>query len=236
MPHMTYESRTAPDATPRPLRGWLEIAAIIVLIEVGGILGALTGFPPLSSIGAVALPLIAATWFLSREPTRWRDLALDRRLPLLQVIGIAAATVLAAIALTTLAQFMLHAIGLAPVDYSAFAQFLEGNLIMYLWMLIPVVWGSAAIGEELLVRGFLQHRLTGLTNRKVAVLLQALIFAVAHFYQGLAGVVLVFVVGLVFGEVYRRTRNLLPTILAHGVIDTVSMTLIYSGQIEWLSL
>ena len=155
-------------------------------------------------------------------------------LPFPAVAGWALLAFLLCFALIVPVQSLMKAAGLPAPDLSVFAQLLEGNLSLYLWMLIPVSWGSAAIGEELLARGFLQHRLTGLTGRYAALVLQALIFAVAHFYQGLSGIIQVFVVGLVFGAVRLRTHSLLPTILAHGAIDTLSITLLYLGYVEWL--
>ena len=106
---------------------------------------------------------------------------------------------------------------------------------MYLWFLIPVAWGSAAIGEEMLARGFLLHRAEGLTGTTVAVVLQAALFAMAHFYQGLTGVVNIFVLALVFGAVYLKSgRNLLPLIVAHGLIDTYGLTMLYVGRADML--
>ena len=79
---------------------------------------------------------------------------------------------------------------------------------MYLWMLIPVSWGSAAFGDELLVRGFMQYRLTGIMGVRAAVVLQALIFALAHFYQGLAGMINVFFVGLILDARFRKPSSI----------------------------
>ena len=109
-------------------------------------------------------------------------------------------------------------------------------MVMYLWFLLPISWGSAAIGEEMLARGFLLYRLEGMTNTAAAVLLQAAIFGVAHFYQGLAGILTTFTVGLVLGVVYVKCgRSLLPAIIAHGVIDTIAMTALYFGRGDLLT-
>ncbi len=220
---------------PSPLRGWLEVVAIVALIEAGGIVGSLTGFLPAVPIGSIALPLLVATLFMRREGVRWRDLAVPVQHSPPAILAYAALALAAAVGMTMLVSLALEPLGLAGPDLTAFVLLIEGNLSMYLWMLIPVCWGSAAIGEELLVRGFLQHRLTGLTGRGAGVVLQALIFAAAHFYQGLSGVIMVFVIGLVFGLVYQRSRNLVPLFLAHGLIDTFSMTAIYLGHAELLT-
>jgi membrane protease YdiL (CAAX protease family) len=220
---------------PGRLRGWLQVLAVILLLEIGGILGALTGFVPLGPIGSVLLPLLAATYFLRREGTRWSSLVIGSRLSLLAVGGWAALALALVVGLVLAVGPILDALDVPPMDYGLFSALLEGNTVMYLWMLLPVSWGSAAFGEELLVRGFLQHRLTGLAGARVAVLLQAFIFALAHFYQGLGGMVNVFIVGLVFGAIYLRCgRNLVPLFIAHGLIDTFAMTVFYLGSAESL--
>ena len=63
-----------------------------------------------------------------------------------------------------------------------------------------------------------------------AIIGQAAIFALAHRYQGVTGVLVVFVIGLIFGAVFIRCgRNLWPVIAAHGLIDTVAITSVYLG-------
>ena len=107
--------------------------------------------------------------------------------------------------------------------------------IDYLLFLFPVAWGSAAVGEELLVRGYLLYRMEILSNTWIAVILQALIFSLAHLYQGWMGVINIFVLALVFGIVFVRSgRSLWPLILAHGLIDTIAITLIYIGRSDLL--
>lgn len=230
---MTMNTRAS---APGQLRGWLQVGAVILLLEIGGILGALTGFVPLSPILSVLLPLAAATWFLRRDGQRWRDLAFGRPLRAPQILGYTALALVAVYALVFALGFLLNALGVPPADFSLLQQLLEGNMVMYLWFLLPISWGSAAIGEELLARGFLLYRLEGMVNTAAAVLLQAAIFGVAHFYQGIAGILTTFTVGLVFGIVYVKCgRSLLPMIIAHGLIDTVAMTALYFGRGDLLS-
>jgi membrane protease YdiL (CAAX protease family) len=203
----------------------------LLLVPIGGILGSLIGFLPLSAILSVVLPLIAATGYLRREGTSWSSLVIGTTLSLPRILGYTAVALGVTTVLVNVANSMLQSAGLPPADVSVFRDLLEGQFVMYLWFLIPVAWGSAAIGEELLARGFLLHRIEGLSGTAVAVVLQAAIFAVGHFYQGLTGVVNIFVLALVFGVVYLKTgRNLLPLILAHGIIDTSSLTMLYLGR------
>lgn len=231
----TYVATNTQVSSPGQWRGWLQVLAVILLLEVGGILGALTGFPALGPIFSVLLPLAAATWFLHKDGKRWRALVFGRTLGLSRILGYAALALVAIYLMIYALGFLLKVLGIPQPDYTLLQQMIEGKLGVYLWFLLPVSWGSAAIGEELLARGFLQYRLEGMTNTVAAVILQAVIFSVAHFYQGLAGILYTFVVGLVFGTVYVRCgRNLLPLVIAHGVIDTIAVTLLYMGRADLL--
>ena len=235
MTELTMQADFTPARKPGQIRGWLEVLSIVLLMPVGGALGGLTGFIPLGPILSVALPLLAATLYLRREGTSWQSLMLGTRLSAGKVVAYTVLALVITSALVTATSSVLTKLGLPPTDLTLFRTLLEGNLGMYLWFLIPIAWGSAAIGEEMLARGFLLHRTEGLTGSVMAVVLQAALFGGAHFYQGLTGVINIFVLALVFGAVYLRCgRNLLPLILAHGLIDTVSLTMIYMGKADLL--
>ena len=56
-----------------------------------------------------------------------------------------------------------------------------------------------------------------------AVLVQAVAFALSHAYQGATGILVTGAIGLAFGLVAMRTRHLWAVILAHGVMDSLSL-------------
>ncbi len=120
----------------------------------------------------------------------------------------------------------------APPNLQAFDA-IRGNLGIFLMLLLPVGWGTAAFGEEMLFRGLLMNRLAELMGRSsfawgAALVLQAVIFGSMHMYQGLPGALLTGSVGFVIGAWYLLTgRNLWIVILVHGLIDTVSLTVVY---------
>jgi len=220
---------TTPETSRVGLVG--QIVLVICLIPVGLTLGALTGWVVLSPIMGMVVPLLAATWLLKRDGMGWRDVGFAKRMPFTHFLGF---TVLAAVAVFVAAMILesiLEAAGLPPSDVSSMKLLIEGNTVYFLLFLLPVSWGSAAFGEELLVRGFLLNRLECLTRSPVwAVIAQAAIFALAHFYQGITGVLVIFVIGLILGAVFIRCgRNLWPVIAAHGMIDTIGITSIYLG-------
>lgn len=129
---------------------------------------------------------------------------------------------------------ILPALNLSPRTAEAFAG-LTGNTGLYLYLLLVVAWGSAAFGEELVFRGFLQTRLElafgpSRASAAFAVLTQAIIFGALHSYQGAGGAILAGTTGLIIGLVYLAGgRNLWACILLHGLVDTVSLSAIYFG-------
>jgi membrane protease YdiL (CAAX protease family) len=112
---------------------------------------------------------------------------------------------------------------------------LQGNTTRYLVMLVPVAWGAAALGEELIYRGFLFSRLTQLFAGRcygtgLALIGQAALFSMGHTYLGPRGMLNAGILGLIAGAAYvANGRNLWPLIVAHGLVDTVGITVLYLG-------
>ena len=79
---------------------------------------------------------------------------------------------------------------------------------------------TAGICEEMAFRGYLQrqfHALTG--NIAWAILLQALVFGIAHGYQGWRNVVVISVLGVLFGVLAAWRKNLRANIISHAFGD-----------------
>jgi membrane protease YdiL (CAAX protease family) len=81
---------------------------------------------------------------------------------------------------------------------------------------------TAGITEEITYRALpillLLHLLPG-HNRLLAVGVSAVLFGLAHRYQGWAGMVLTGVIGLVLGGLYVLTGSLWPSMLIHVLLD-----------------
>ena len=81
---------------------------------------------------------------------------------------------------------------------------------------------TASIPEEVIYRGFLIGRLSGIFGRNVGgafmtVLVQALVFGAIHFQWGIGGMILTVMMGIVWGTAYLLCgRNLWIVILAHS--------------------
>lgn len=120
-----------------------------------------------------------------------------------------------------------------PLDVGYIRASIAGNTTAYLVWMVLVVWGSAAFGEELLNRGFIMNRLqqvfgAGPVGITMAIIGQAAIFGFLHAIQGPSGILITAYVGLVLAAVYFASgRNLWAPILAHGIMDSMSLTLMY---------
>jgi membrane protease YdiL (CAAX protease family) len=222
-----------------------------LLLEVVGLLGliaALLAAVPLRNVvGAGVLPHVwmllrmlvvlgAATWLLRRSGESWADMGLERPKSWWRVAGlVVAGYVMLGIVMRLILPPILHSLGARGADLGALAG-LQGNLAEYLFLALPVSLGTAAVIEELVARGFLLNRLAQLLARDdrpawvLAALVQAVLFALAHAYQGLGGMIGVAMIGLVLGSMYLLgKRNLWACIILHGLADFVSITAIYAG-------
>ena len=112
---------------------------------------------------------------------------------------------------------------------------IRGNFAGYIILMI-VMWVFAAFGEELLFRGYYMKSLAELFgNNNKSWLLSALItstyFGVSHAYQGLIGVVSVFLWSFVISMLFIKNKNnLLLLVLIHGIYDSIGITLIYLNK------
>src|SRR6201987_3814 len=79
---------------------------------------------------------------------------------------------------------------------------------------------TVAVCEEFVYRGFVQHVFQDWSHLLlVGIVGSALLFSIAHLYQGRRGLVSTFPVGLLFSGVRAWTGSLVPTIAAHFVAD-----------------
>lgn len=80
---------------------------------------------------------------------------------------------------------------------------------------------TVSLCEEVIYRGFAQYVFGNSPwgNVLVGILASAVLFALAHVYQGKNGMVATFIVGNLFSTVRSSTGSLFPTILAHFLAD-----------------
>jgi uncharacterized protein len=124
-------------------------------------------------------------------------------------------------------------------DLSEFRDVIgNGRLLL---IMLAGSWVLAALGEELVWRGYLLNRAADLFGRSVpgwtaALLLVSMAFGAAHAYQGVTGVVENTVAGVLLGLMYLACgRTLIVPIVAHGITDSLDSLLLFSGHYPGMS-
>jgi uncharacterized protein len=188
-------------------------------------------------IGRIVVLIAAATLLLRLSGRRWADAGL-RKAKLLRFLLAIPLGLVAAFAISAAAEVVVAKLGIQHTPADDWYSALRGNLELYLFFLIPVTWGTAAFGEEMLFRGFFLDALqrlfgsSGPIGTTIAVIAQAVIFGLLHLYQGPVGAVVAGALGLALGLVWWFSgRNLWAGIVVHGIIDSFSMTVLYLGLI-----
>jgi hypothetical protein len=177
--------------------------------------------------------LAVATWRMKARGVSWRDLGIRR--PKSGKVALIATVSILGLAIASIILFQVlndHiALGLTPdtSGESAVSKFgdLHGNWTLFL-TIVPFVWLESLL-EEVLDRGFLMNWLerlfpSGLFATIFAVVAQAAIFGYRHSYDLSERSITVGLIGLAMGIGYVAFgRNLWPLIVAHCVLNTISM-------------
>jgi membrane protease YdiL (CAAX protease family) len=212
--------------------GSRAFAAVELLIATLIIVGGLVGIIPFSSTPFLLLFGWLMMWLRGvgwrnlglRRPTSWRSTLL---------LGIVIGVGYQYFSLYILEPLIARLTGNLP-DVSQFAP-LIGNTF-FLVMSLLVSWTLAGFGEELVFRGYLMNRVADLvgSNRSgwlISLIVVSILFGITHFYQGISGIIVITLHGLLLGALYLATgRNLWVPIIAHGLNDTVGFILIYLGK------
>ncbi len=183
-----------------------------------------TLFKTISTVGL-------ATFLLYYRKQSWRDLGLAKPNNYLKMLGITAITLVATIASIMFFEIFLRDLFTVNTEAASTSEGrfneIEGN-VTYFFSIIFFVWIESFL-EELQDRGFSLNRFQALFARiplstLFAVLTQAAIFGFRHTYDLSPRSITTGLIGLVFGVVYVLTgRNLWPLIIAHIILNTMSM-------------
>lgn len=180
--------------------------------------------------------LLAFCWLsLLVRGVRWRDLGcrLLPNWPVLLLVGVVAGVAMSGLELLVTQPLLVKVTGEWP-DLSLFRRLIgNGELLV---LALSLSWTLAAVGEELVYRGWMLNRFEDLFGRSrigvaAALVAMSAAFAVAHGYQGFTGVAENAVAGVLLGLIYLVSgRNLLAPMVAHGVVDSIDVVLIYLGR------
>lgn len=108
------------------------------------------------------------------------------------------------------------------------------------WWRVPVLVAAAAqnaVLEEVIVLGYLTHRLDGLGwGPWRATAASSLLRGSYHLYQGVGGFAGNVIMGVVFCGLYRRWGRVMPLVVAHALIDIVAFVgaVLLAGHVSWL--
>ncbi|NRA29785.1 MAG: CPBP family intramembrane metalloprotease [Parvularculaceae bacterium] len=215
--------------------------AFFEIIAASAVLIGMMIWRPIEPGGSVAIitTAIFVTFLLMSRKESWRDLGLKWPNSWGGFFAGAGATiaVLISIYAAAYAAQTFNAVVLGNAERNLPEVATVAQLVTFL----VISWTSAAIGEELVFRGFLMTRIADLFGRSglgwaVALVVSSALFGIGHFYQGLPGIIFTGTVALAFGAWYIiGRRNLLPLIIAHGIVDTLSMVALFmmaNGMIE----
>jgi membrane protease YdiL (CAAX protease family) len=179
--------------------------------------------------------LLALAWAsLALRGVRWRDLGVAagpswRRWLL---VGLGAGIAMEALELFITQPALTALTGQGP-DLSDFA-ILKGNVALFA-LAVGLSWTLAAVGEELVWRGWILNRLRELFGASrwswgAALAVMSAAFGLAHADQGITGVIENTLNGALLGGLYLAAgRNLIAPVVAHGVTDTIDVSLIFAG-------
>jgi membrane protease YdiL (CAAX protease family) len=128
--------------------------------------------------------------------------------------------------------YIFNLFGSSP-DVS-FVSPIKGDFTTFL-ISLPFMWLIAGLGEEVLHRGFIMRKIAiiwGDANKAWmrALVVHALIFGIGHFYQGISGVIITTLSGIIYGAAYYFSgKNLWVSIIAHSFANTIAFFEIYNG-------
>jgi len=96
----------------------------------------------------------------------------------------------------------------------------RGTREVILWVALSI---TAGFCEEVVFRGYLQRQFGALTGSSlVGILASALVFGMAHGYEGGRRMLLIGIFGVMFGLLAHFRRSLRPGMMAHAFHDTLT--------------
>ncbi len=177
--------------------------------------------------------LIVATWRMKVRGVTWKELGLRKSKNFLKTLGVSALILISVIASIVIFEIVKDHLPFSIVadtsSEGAVSKFgdLKGNW-PHFFSIIVFIWIESML-EELLDRGFLMNWLERLFSKTsfatiFAIILQAALFGFRHSYDLSARSISVGIIGLIMGIAYMYFgRNLWPLIIAHCLINSMSM-------------
>lgn len=182
------------------------------------------------------LSLCFAWIFLRFQRLKWSDVGLIRHTNAKRLILTVGFSLVALILFSWALRHLVTSLLSQPPNLEAF-KVITGNPGALLAGL-AVAWIFGAFCEEMLFRGFLLNALFVLfpenMNQSVrwgiSLFIVSILTGLGHTYQGVTGMIIAGVIGFCFGLIYLYSkRNLWPSILTHGLFDTIAFIMVFLG-------
>ena len=191
--------------------------AIVILFKVAGFTRADFGATVVRELIILALVAILLWIIRSREKLPLTSIGLGRQKIVPMLLWSLAAMLMFGVGIAV-CLIVFPLIGLSYGSSPGPALPLGLSLLLY---------ARAGIAEEVFYRGYAIERIEALTgNRAIAAAVPLLIFAIGHFSQGIAGILITLVIGAIATAIYLWKRNLLILILAHFMVDFIPNVLL----------
>lgn len=117
--------------------------------------------------------------------------------------------------------------GYTPPD-NPLSENIAEILTVPLVIFIPLL---SSISEEIFFRGFLQPKLIGITTPLIGIVITSALFGFAHLaYQNPLQIVIPFFIGIIFGFLLLKTKNILAPISAHYFFNFIQLALTYFSK------
>ncbi|MGA1999828.1 MAG: CPBP family intramembrane glutamic endopeptidase [Terriglobales bacterium] len=226
-----------PTATsPAPVAPAWHTALFVVVIVCFAALSARTQGQMVAHRGRVTVYLLTLAWeyllvgFIlwgaRKQGVTLREIVGGRwKSPESLLIDVAIAFAFWMVAAGTLAA-LSFALGLASPSQVAEAKKQLGALLpqtgleLGIWIVLST---TAGFCEEIMFRGYLQQQFRAATrSTAAAIVLQAVVFGIAHAYQGGRRMVLIAVYGALFGMLAVWRKSLRPGMIGHAMQDSFS--------------
>jgi membrane protease YdiL (CAAX protease family) len=232
-PELSAPPPPIPDAAPRPIAPWPHTLALFVILLGAAALGrertgtfsnALDTIPQwyryASSVLMTWLLLGAVVAGIYHRGVFFAGALRNRTSTIAHELGLGAAVYLCGLVAMALVGILLLATPLAHKTNSdvVLAMLPHTATEFALWFCVSA---SAGFCEELIFRGYLMQQLTAWTRRPMlAVVLSAALFGSMHLYEGVAAILPLITLALVYGfVVLQRKGDLRAVIVAHTLHD-----------------
>ena len=101
-------------------------------------------------------------------------------------------------------------------------------LTIPLLIMIPLI---SAVSEEIFFRGFLQPKIIHITTPLLGIIITSILFGFAHIsYGNPLQIIIPFFIGILFGILIVKTKNILAPITAHFFFNFIQLSLTYFSQ------